>query len=269
MKFIADTYVGHILSVCLVIFIIELILLSILSQGYFLGFIFWLDLIGSISLLTLITSVYTQNLVIARTGRAVKTMTRLSKSMQATTLANMFPIAYFLKVFCHRNEVVDDEEDEDFHVASSTKPSQVWTELSELTVQKLIIGLLVMIILNPFLRFDIKDLGPVMSLNTLDDFRGCTSQFNASVDKVQSFNMLHGYNLVYLGIKGMCCRTSCGLDRATNYMQIIPNKVIDGKRVALLEFRGGELMHEMSDSNRIEALYSIRNFSRTKHALND
>jgi len=125
-----------------------------------------------------------------------------------------------------------------------------------------------MIILNPFLRFDTKDLGPVMSLNTLDEFRSCTLQFNASVDKVQSFNMLHGYNLVYLGIKGMCCRTSCGLDSATNYMQIIPVKVVDGKKTAILEFRGIELMYEMSDSNRIEALYSIRSFSRTKHALN-
>jgi len=125
-----------------------------------------------------------------------------------------------------------------------------------------------MIILIPFLRFDTKDLGPVMSLNTLDEFRGCTSQFNASVDKVQSFNMLHGYNLVYLGIKGMCCQTSCGSDSTTNYVQIIPVKVVDGKKAAILEFRGIELMHEMSDSNRIEALYSIRSFSRTKHALN-
>lgn len=153
-------------------------------------------------------------------------------------------------------------------MASSTKPSQVWTELSELTVQKLIIGLLVLIILSPFLRYDTQDLGPVMSLNTLDDFRGCTTQFNASVDKVQSFNMLHGYNLVYLGIKGMCCRTSCGLDSATKYMQIIPTKVVDGEKAAKLEYRAGELIYAMSDSNRTEALYSIRSLSRTKHGLN-
>lgn len=122
--------------------------------------------------------------------------------------------------------------------------------------------------LNPFLRYDTKDYGPVMSLNSLDEYRGCTVQFNASVDRVQSFNMLHGYNLVYLGIKGMCCRASCGPDIANKYMQIIPMKGGDGKKAATDAYRGGELKFAMSDSNRTEALYSIRSLSRTKHALN-
>jgi hypothetical protein len=96
-----------------------------------------------------------------------------------------------------------------------------------------------------------------MSLNTLDEFRGCTTQFNASIDKVQGFNMQHGYNLVYLGIKGMCCRaSSCGTD-TTKYLQIIPSKdVLDGKIAARLQYRGVELR------------YAIRSLSRTKHGLN-
>lgn len=174
-----------------------------------------------------------------------------------------------LQLFHHRNEIVDDDEDEYFHVASASKPSQVWTELSELTVQKLIIGLLLLIILSPFLRDETRDLGPVMSLNTLDEFRGCTTQFNASIDKVQGFNMQHGYSLVYLGIKGMCCRSSsCGID-TTKYVQIVPSKgVLDGKTAARLQYRAVELRYAMSDSNRTEALYSIRSLSRTKHGLN-
>lgn len=137
-------------------------------------------------------------------------------------------------------------------------------------MQKLIIGLLLLIILSPFLKDETKDLGPVMSLNTLDEFRGCTTQFNASVDKVQSFNMQHGYNLVYLGIKGMCCRSSCGTDTTVNkYTQIVPSKgSLDGKTAARVQYRAVELRSAMSDSNRTEALYSIRSVSRTKHGLN-
>ncbi|XP_024382804.1 uncharacterized protein [Physcomitrium patens] len=264
----ADAYETHILSICLFIFFLEIIMLSILSQGYFLGFFFWLDLIGSVSLLTVITNVYTQNLVIARTGRAVKAMNRLSKSMQATPLSSMFPITYILKVFHYKNVVVDDDEDEYFHVVSSTKPSQVWTELSELTAQKLIIGLLVMMIVSPLFRDNHRDLGPKMSLNTLDEFHGCTAHFNETIDRIQTFNMLHGYNLLYMGINGMCCGVSCALDSATNFMQIVPSKGADGKKEAQLEYRTVELKSVLSDSNRTEALYSIRSELRTKHALN-
>ena len=75
---------------CAYSFIVKLIIvLASLSR---------LDLIGSISLLTVITNVYAQNLVIARTGKYVKAMTRLSKSIQATPLTSMFPVAYILKV---------------------------------------------------------------------------------------------------------------------------------------------------------------------------
>ena len=125
-----------------------------------------------------------------------------------------------------------------------------------------------MMVSNPFLIDETKDFGPIMSLNTLDEFSNCTAQFNASMDKVQGFNMQHGYKLVYLGVKGMCCRSSCGTD-TTKYVQIIPSdSVLDGKAAARSQYRVSELRYAMSDSNRTEALYSIRSLSRTKHGLN-
>lgn len=57
-----------------------------------------LDLVGNLSLVTIITSIYQQNLVIARTGRAAKTVTRASKLMQASHFSNILPIIQVVKV---------------------------------------------------------------------------------------------------------------------------------------------------------------------------
>jgi hypothetical protein len=57
-----------------------------------------LDLIGNLSLVALITNVYQQNLVIARTGRAAKLVTRLSKLMQASHFSNCFPLSQLMRV---------------------------------------------------------------------------------------------------------------------------------------------------------------------------
>lgn len=43
-----------------------------------------LDMLGSVSLVPLVIGITAQNLVIARTGRAAKTVTRFSKTLQAS-----------------------------------------------------------------------------------------------------------------------------------------------------------------------------------------
>lgn len=130
----------------------------------------------------------------------------------------------------------------------------------------------------PFLQVTNIDLGPVMSLNSLDESPVCSAQFTGSLTKTLNFNIKHGYNLVYLGVKGACCSIKAGTSEGCSgfdaggkgYMQVIPvpKKGLDGKKVVKQQYRSVELLTVTSDSNHSEALYSIRSQVRTKYGLN-
>jgi hypothetical protein len=47
-----DEYFFTLTSISLLFFAVEIVLMSIAREGYFLGFFFWLDLISTISLIT-------------------------------------------------------------------------------------------------------------------------------------------------------------------------------------------------------------------------
>jgi hypothetical protein len=158
------------------------------------------------------------------------------------------------------------------------KPSQVWTRLSELTTQKLIIGLLVFIVLTPFLHVVTTDLGPMMSLNMLDEAPVCTLQFNVTLGKLLEINTKHNYDLVYLGVKGGCCPTRtyandvvCSVnDLKSIYTQILPDplKEPDALLDVQRDYRTMELKVVTSDTNQTEGYYSIRTQTQAAHRMN-
>lgn len=158
------------------------------------------------------------------------------------------------------------------------KPSQVWTRLSELTTQKLIIGLLVFIVLTPFLHVVPTDLGPMMSLNMLDEAPVCTLQFNVSLGKLLALNARHNYELVYLGVKAGCCPMRnysndvvCSVDNMKSlYTQILPNpiKTPDALQDVQRDYRAMELKVVTSDTNQTEGYYSIRTQTQAAHRMN-
>jgi hypothetical protein len=103
----------------------------------------------------------------------------------------------------YKTSSISDSDDEDEeHV--SAKPSHLWTRLSELTTQKLILGILVIIILFPYFSVEVKDLGPLVSLDGLDYYVLYTADFNTSLDRVLVINDNHGYDVEYLGVQAQC-----------------------------------------------------------------
>jgi hypothetical protein len=176
-----------------------------------------------------------------------------------------------VQIFRRRKWTINNTSDEELaEVAehSSVKPSQIWTKLSELTTHKIIIGLLLIIVLTPYTQVANTDLGPVMSLDSLDGYSVCSAQFNVSLSKVLNFNSQHNYNLLYLAVMGGCINGSD--DGGTTYNQIIPtaNNGFNVKQSVLEQYRTGELLSITSDSNRSEALYSILKRTRLKYGLN-
>lgn len=69
-----------------------------------------------------------------------------------------------------------------------------------------------------------------MFFNIFDEFYGCIVYFNEIIDRIQIFNMLYGYNFLYMGINGMCCGVFCVFDSVINFMQIVLFKGVDGKK---------------------------------------
>ncbi|KAL2613527.1 hypothetical protein R1flu_025219 [Riccia fluitans] len=265
----ADMYESHVLTACLILFLSEAALLCIFRERYFLSFFFWLDLLGSVTLIPLIIGITSRNLVIARTGRAAKTVTRFSKTLQAAhvqqQIANHIPVLRVLRFFgLFRDSTLtspENEEEEKF----SSKPSQLWTRLSELTSQKLILGVLITLIATPYFSNSEKDLAPLVSLNTLDDYLIGSDEFNLTVNRLVNTTLKHGYTLEYLGVKKGCrsileggypmCQ---GIDTTgrEDYIQVLPASG-DGRQIAQEKFRPTEIMSVTSDSARAQAFYSI------------
>ncbi|BFI40333.1 protein MpCAPE [Marchantia polymorpha subsp. ruderalis] len=279
----ADVYESHILTACLSLFLAESALLCIFRDRYFFSFFFWLDMLGSVSLVPLVIGITAQNLVIARTGRAAKTVTRFSKTLQAShiqqQIVHHIPVLRVFKFFGFKRdstlESPDYEEEEKF----LSKPSQLWSRLAELTSQKLILGVLIIMILTPYFNNSEKDLAPLVSLDPLDDYLIGSPNFNLTVERVINMTKRHGYNLLYLGVKASCRSIKeggysycLGIDVAgvEKYQQILPNvdEEPDGRQAAQEEFRPTELISVTSDSSRAQAYYSIKKKSRFKYGMN-
>lgn len=171
------------------------------------------------------------------------------------------------------------EKEPDLEHHYKGKPSQVWTRLSELTSQKLVLGMLLLVILIPNLRIYVKDFGPASSLNMLDHSPLYSAHFNESLQDLYQFYQSHGYNLLYLGVKDGCLAPSyiaisqctsagqsnsvecSGLDSGSSiFNQVYPPpwEVADGKKDAEARYRLAELLIVSSDSGRSEAFFSIR-----------
>ncbi|MCO5566554.1 hypothetical protein L7F22_020231 [Adiantum nelumboides] len=278
----ADPYLIYIYLVCLALFIFELVALSIVRKDYFLGLSFWLDLVGSVTLIPLILGMLEINLIMARAAQAAKSFTRAAKWMQTTDFSKSVIIST-ARLFRRKYKIQetqankDIEPDPEHHYKG--KPSQVWTRLSELTSQKLVLGMLVLVILIPNLRIYVKDSGPFSSLNMLDHSPLYSSHFNETLQSLYDFYQSHGYNLLYLGVKDGCVAPSyvssdectsrgqagstvcSGLDSGSSlFSQVYPplSKVVDGRKNAEAMYRPAELLIVSSESGRSEALFSIK-----------
>lgn len=100
------------------------------------------------------------------------------------------------------SSLVESDDEGEEHVSS--KPSQLWTRLSELTTQKLILGVLVVIIIYPYFTIEDKDLGPLVSLDGLDYYVLNSAEFNENFQRLLVINDNHGYDMEFLGVRADC-----------------------------------------------------------------
>nr|BCL77501.1 bifunctional adenylyl cyclase/cAMP phosphodiesterase [Anthoceros agrestis] len=266
----ADVYETHLLIICFTLFVLDILALSMLREEYFAGFFFWLDLLGTFSLIPTICETMSPNLMIAKTGRAAKSVTRASKLMQASRFSNLLLISRFMKIVYQKPSILNIENkvrnDENELIIS--KPSQVWSTLAELTTQKLITGILVLIVITPLLSKCEKDLAPVMSLNTFEDVELDTQEFESILHYAIKFYNMHNYKILYLGVKPHCdlVGTFCN----TTYIQVIPNSTIKNEEKNEIEkkYRQVELLIASSDDGRSEAYFTIKKSSVKKYIMN-
>nr|BCL77499.1 bifunctional adenylyl cyclase/cAMP phosphodiesterase [Cycas revoluta] len=284
-----DSYAAKIYLVCLALFLLELIMLSLVRNHYFASISFWLDLLGSLSLVPFIMGATQVNLIIARSIKTAKTFTRAAKWMQNGDYLKLFRLANVMRmVRCRNSASSDDDEEEtvpdpDHHCQG--KPSQVWTRLSELTSQKLVIGMLIIVVVVPLVHTDISDVGPVTSLESLDHQPLYSLYFNSSLNKILQFYKLHKYELLYLGVRDGCLppeyisleycsvtnmsSTCQGVDEGgTTYHQVVPEEKerMNAKEDAEEKYRITELLKVTSNSKRSEAYFSVKKETQIYHA---
>eukprot|EP01018_Ginkgo_biloba_P017771 Gb_02190 [translate_table: standard] len=182
----------------------------------------------------------------------------------------------------------NDDEDETEHENDhhyQGKPSEVWTRLSELTSEKLVIGMLIIMVVVPLLRTSPNDLGPVTSLESLDHQPLYSMYFNVSLTNLLHFYKLHNYKLLYLGVKDGCLypesillkncsatstsSTCKGVEDGATYNQVIPaiHEQEDAKTNAEMKYRDSELLKVTSDSQRSEAYFSVKKETQLYHAF--
>ncbi|XP_057871704.2 uncharacterized protein LOC131078078 [Cryptomeria japonica] len=282
-----DSYIIYIYLLCLALFLLEFMLLSVVRDGYFCSLSFWLDLIGSLSLVPLSLGKSNLNLIMARSIKAAKTFTHAAKWIQNGSYMKSSQFSSFFKLVRCKGSISPSEEGEKMDCVNSYcfrgKPSEIWTRLSELTSEKLAFGMLMIVLM--YIRFlpGRHDLGPEASLRILDHQPLHSMLFNISLNHLLKFYKDHNYELLYLGLKNGCLPLepsllknrlsakldSCnGIDLVEEYNQIIPQHGTNAKVDAEKKYRDTELLRVTSDSRRTEAYFSVKHYNQLRHSKN-
>lgn len=152
-----------VLACVFVIFCIETIVLSIVADDYFLGFFFWMDIVGTISIIFDIGWIVGdtqrslgQKLSILRTTRAAKIGARYSRYIR------LFKLMSFSKYLpCCRD-----------NISSTSEPTmsalrRVSNELSSILSQRVSALVMIFVIIVPFLSYQVVDYSPDTWLSNL------------------------------------------------------------------------------------------------------
>ncbi|EFJ09864.1 hypothetical protein SELMODRAFT_427736 [Selaginella moellendorffii] len=260
-----DTFVDVVYVICLFLFLLDLVALSVLKPAYLFSFAFW------------------QNLIVARVWKAAESLSRLAKKLQnrSAKVPSAFLIARLAKaVFYHcirplESKARDDKEttEDSSNQFMSSKPSYLWLRLSDLQSQRLVLGILILAIALPYFYQLPDDLAPTLALAALDSSPLYTLRFNTSLINLNQFNNQHDYAIIYLGCRDGCAQGYCSgyeFSEGDPFIQVVPpiEAGRDAKSDVTSKYRDEELIKVKSDSRRCEAFYSIRKRSRKNHVLN-
>jgi hypothetical protein len=162
----ADLPFGIITFVVFLMFSSDLIASSLCRRGYFLRLFFWLDLLATVSLLTdipfLTGASFSSELSIARAGRAARAGTRAGRLVRVFKLFKLVRQRRRLQKERQRAGVAASPEIED-----RQSSEEFGAVLSDMTTQKVILGVMMMVAIIPLLDYSILDRGPEISIELL------------------------------------------------------------------------------------------------------
>ena len=176
----SDEILFSILMVVFVLFIFETVILSLVQDDYFLGFFFWMDTLGTLSIILDIgwiadafmpeDSSATQKGSLLRAARAAKLGARYGRLMR---LMKVMRFLKFLPCFA------SDEEEEPEPTMSAVR--KVSNELSNVLSRRVAGLVMLIVIVVPFLGYSDKD----RSIDAwLTNFRMTAARENSTLDEI-------------------------------------------------------------------------------------
>jgi hypothetical protein len=156
-----DDILYSILTIILIIFSLETIILSIVQDDYFLGFFFWMDTIGTISLILDIGWISNSFLPdngarskgsLLRAARAAKLGARYGRLMRLLKLMRFYK---FLPCFDSNDEKIETEPE-----PTLSAVRKVSAALSSVLSRRVAALVLLIVIIVPFLSYDQVDYSP-------------------------------------------------------------------------------------------------------------
>lgn len=146
-----------------VIFMMELIINALTQEKYFGSFFFWLDFIAAVSMLLDVSVIKDavfgdgeQDLTVARAGRAARAGTRAGRLLKMTRLLRV--IKLFRTVNKDRTAEAGKVEE---------RADSLGARVAELTTNKVVCGVLIMLVAFPMLSVVVSDTGPSFALKGL------------------------------------------------------------------------------------------------------
>ena len=131
--------------VLFIIFMLELLINSVTQDKYFLSFFWFLDLVAALSMLLDVEVVRTalmgdtdQDLTVARAGRAARAGTRAGRLLKMTRLLRVIKLFRTVK------------KDRSADTQSEERADGLGPKVSELTTNKVVIGVLLMLVIFPY-----------------------------------------------------------------------------------------------------------------------
>eukprot|EP00948_MAST-09A_sp_MAST-9A-sp1_P002127 g2127.t1 len=160
----SDNFIFFVLVLCLVFFSLEWVALCVVRKKYFLSLFFWLDFIATVSIVfdfnevyaVLISSMGGKNDVsdaqnvrsakAARVGARATKILRIMRALRVIRFLRIFKLFKYLKQ-AKREDVEQNDDD-------SEKESSLWSGIADVTSEKLIIGILLMMCILPMVSID-------------------------------------------------------------------------------------------------------------------
>ena len=206
----ADTAIDALLTIIFVFFAVDLLLHALLRGGYALSFFFFLDLIGTLSLILDISYMLPLDTQSLHDGSAGQHATQSGNVIRITRVARIFRIMQIMRVvklLKFGGEVDARKSHAATHTASGVNTSdrhtanKVGLQLSELIDKRVILMLLGLLIILPFFTVDTTNYGisEQMGLSMLDAVLASPAAANSSdaLSYIASYENYHS-NLIYL-----------------------------------------------------------------------